>query len=1060
MPDSRRSSRRRKANKKDVRMPLLILLAFALVMFVLVMPKTPTVKAVNAAATGNMSTHAGLVLSEVMTDNTSAYPDETGKFGDWVEIRNTLDEPINLKGVGLSDRSDRIIFLFPDVSLAAGGDVVVFCDGVNRDDPHSAFHAKFKLSSLGESVYLFDENGIAIDSVKVPTLNSDESYIRTNDTAWEKTLAYSPGYPNTLEGHDAYLAAFTVTPGTLMINEVAPSPKSGLRDEDGDFSDWVELYNAGSSDIKLGNYALSDDETKPAKWPFPKDAVIPAGGYYIVFCSGKDKVEEGTRYPHASFSINNEEETIVLSTLVGELVDRVVVTGVGRDMSYGRNDNGDWQVFTLATPGAPNNQAGAAKADQFIRALNVTGVYISEVMSSSSLIKAFEDQPSCDFVELYNSSAQTWDMSGWGLSDNIGWPRKWTFPTGTSISPGEYKVVMLNGYTGNGQNSARLQASFKLGRTGGEMMTLSDATGFVLDRLYLPEIPTDISYGRTLGTNGFFYYDAPTPGAANGSGFSGFSSRPKFDHESGLYYGSLTVHITADPGATIRYTTDGSIPTVDNSIVYNAEEGIPVTDTLVIRTRAFQPGLQPSETETASFFMELYHTLDVVSLVCDPYELWNSETGLLSDAPDHSSRNTKNPNDTVVRKQDENGNLILPFRTPVYRNYGKDDRQGYVEIFDHETGEVYISQGIKMDLLGAYSLDMPQKSFKIRAQAALGEKFFNVNLFEGQRDYEYYKSFTLRNSGNDCVWTRVADGVETLLVDKYLDSDLMTLAWRPVIVYLNGQYWGHYNLRERKDRFSIAQHEGLDLEKDQAIIENITILRGNSSVVQGSNKEYLAMRDHFKTLSPNTRAEDLQYIYDHIDVDSYIDWLAIKMFYGDSDPGNFMFYKLPTEGAKWKCLLFDTDYGLFMSDFNSPWSYLKEQGMGQKKINNIIFRKMMESDEIREKFLVRFGWIFQTLTSEVMIAQLDECVAMIETEMPMHFQRWAGYEDTRIINSDSPSSASGLQRYWLQRVNRMKNVMNLRPYRLWGYVQEQFKLSDQEMIYYFGARPADPNAQQ
>ncbi len=1054
MANNRRSSRH-SANKRDVRLPLLIALGGLLALFVIMMPKTPVVKAVSASASGNLSTHAGLELSEVMSDNASAYPDETGKFGDWVEIHNTLDTPINLKGVGLSDRSDRIIFLFPDVNLAADGYVTVFCDDVNRSEPHDVFHAKFKLSSLGESVYLFDESGVAIDSVKVPTLNGDESYMRNAGGVWEKSFDYSPGRPNTIEGHDAYLAAFVVEPGVLRLNEVVPSPKSGLRDEDGDFSDWVELYNAGSKDIKLSNYALSDDESKPAKWPFPQDAVIPAGGYYIVFCSGKNKVEESTRYPHASFSINNEEETIVLSTLIGELVDRMTVTGVDRDMSYGRNDEGDWQVFTLATPGAPNNQMGANRADQFIRALNPTGVYISEVMSSANLIKPYDDQSPSDYVELYNSSSIRWDLSGWGLSDNINWPRKWTFPQGASIGAGEYKVIMLDGYAG-AQDLSRLRASFKLAHAGGEMMTLSDMDGKILDRMYLPEIPTDISYGRTLGTGGFFYYDAPTPGGANDSGFTGFSARPVFDHPSGIYYGSLEIALSAAPGATIRYTTDGSVPTVDNSTVYTGP--IPIQDTMVIRARTFQPGLQPSETETASFFMELYHSLDVISLICDPYELWNPATGLLSDEPDHSSRNRRNPEDTVVRKQDENGNLILPFRTPVYRNFGKDDRQGYVEFFDHETGRVYISQGIKMDLMGAYSLDMPQKSFKVRAQAALGEKYFNVNLFEGQRDFEYYKSFTLRNSGNDCVWTRVADGVETLLVDKYLDLNVINLAWKPVVVYLNGQYWGHYNLRERKDRFSIAQHEGLDLEKDKDIYENMTILKGNSTVVQGSSKEYLAMRDRIKTLSPNTSADDLQYLCDHIDVDSYIDWFAIKMFFGDSDPGNFMFYKLPTEGAKWKCLLFDTDYGLYMSGFDSPWSYMKEAGMGQQKINNVIFRKILEVDAFRDQFFTRLGQIFQTLTTEVMIAQVDECVAQIEQEMPMHFQRWAGYPDTRIINSDSPSSASGLLRYWRQRVDRLKNVMTLRPYKFWVLVQKEFKLTDAQMNHYFGQCPPNPEA--
>ena len=509
----RNTRRKKKKQTKDSRLLLLIPLAAILALIVVIMPKSPVPKAVNVSASGQMSTHAGLVLSEVMTDNVSALPDENGKFGDWLEIYNSLDEPMNLNGVGLSDRSDRIKFLFPDVTLAAQGRVVVFCDKVNRDDPSSAFHAKFGLSSLGDTLFLFDSSGVAIDMVQVPTLNADESYARTEEGAWAKTEDYSPDFPNTTAGHDAYIAQYTVEPGGLMINEVAPIPRSGLRDEDDELSDWLELYNAGSRNISLKSFALSDDETKPLKWVFPEDAVIPAGGYYIVFCSGKDKVEESTRYPHTNFGINNEEETLVLSTITGELVDRITVTGVGRDMSYGRDpETLAWRYYTLPTPGAPNNQTGANRADQYLRAINPTGVYISEVMSSSNAVLAFPDYPAGDYIELYNASAQSWDLSGWGLSDNINWPRKWTFPQGTSISPGEYKVILCSKFMGANTNVSRLRSSFGLKRAGGEMITLADATGRVLDRMYLPEIPTDVSYGRTLGSNGFFYYDTPPPG--------------------------------------------------------------------------------------------------------------------------------------------------------------------------------------------------------------------------------------------------------------------------------------------------------------------------------------------------------------------------------------------------------------------------------------------------------------------------------------------------------------------------------------------------------------------
>ena len=1044
---ARHKKRKNRYNKQDVRMPLLIALLIVLLLFVIISPKEKTIQALNVTATGVQSTHAGLRIGEVMTDNASAYPDELGKFGDWIELENTLETPMSLKGVGLSDRSDRIIFLFPDITLAAHGRVCVFLDDVNRDVPGNVLHGKFKLSSLGETVYLFDMNGVAIDHVQVPTLNTDESYALMDNGSFEKTFQYSPGYPNGETGYYAYMDNYTVIPGQLMINEVMPSPRSGIRDEDDELSDWVEIYNLSDEDIYLGNLALSDDPGKPVKWIFPQNAVIPAGGYYLVFCSGKDKVEVNTAYPHTNFSINNQEETLVLSTVTGELIDRVTVANLERDTSYGRSseDMSRWQVFTLATPGAPNNEYGQSRADQYMRGINYSGVYVTEVMASAAQIQAINGLGTTDYVEIYNSSAQAIDLSGWGLSDNINWPLKWTFPQGTSIFPGEYMIVLLDGSATSGTNAQRLHASFSLSRAGGETITFSDATGRVLDKIYLPEIPTDISYGRTSGATGFYYYDAPTPGKENGRGFTGFSQKPQFSLASGLYKGTISVEIIVPEGTTVRYTLDGSIPTIDNGFLYTpgCADLTNFSATKVVRARAFEAGRQPSDTVTASYIMNTYHAMDVVSLVCEPHELWDEATGLLSEAPDPRFYD---PGEELVVDKSE-----LPFETPIYRNWGKIDRPGYVELFDMETSEAYISQGIKMDLMGDYSLDMPQKSFKIRAQAAYGEKYFNYPLFE-DRPYTFYKSFALRNSGNDNVFTRVLDGVQTRLVDQYLGTDtILTLAWRPVAVYLNGTYWGHYNLRERKDRFSIAQFEGIDME-DTETLENITILRAGWGEVQGSNEEYRAMLKEIEQLSPNTNPEDLQYLYDHIDIENYIEWFAIKMYFGDSDPGNIMFYKLPGEGSKWKCLLFDLDYGLFNSEFNSPWSYLKTTGMGQQNINNTIFRKMMESDVIRDQFLTRLGQLLQTLTTDVMLAELEECIALVQPELQRHYARWAQFKEPS-INIDSPTSAEGYMRYWSVRVERLRNVMRKRPHFLWKFAKEQFGLTDEQMIYYFGEQP-------
>ena len=181
------------------------------------------------------------------------------------------------------------------------------------------------------------------------------------------------------------------------------------------------------------------------------------------------------------------------------------------------------------------------------------------------------------------------------------------------------------------------------------------------------------------------------------------------------------------------------------------------------------------------------------------------------------------------------------------------------------------------------------------------------------------------------------------------------------------------------------------------------------------------------------------------------------MFFGDSDPGNIMFYRLPTEGSKWKCIIFDMDYGLFSSSFDSPWSYMKEKGMGQQNINNVIFRKILEVDEYRDRFLTRLGLMYQRITVPNMQAELDECIALIAPEMPIHFERWAEYNDKK-INSDSPLSADGAMRYWKERIRRMREeTMVMRPYNLYGFVQTQFQLSDEDMSYYFGGpRPEKP----
>ncbi len=1032
----------------------LVLFSVLVVALVMISPKEPTGRAhysvgtqsglVGEASNGVDPYYSGLVVSEIMAANQTSVPDENGEYPDWVEIWNSSDHEVNMRNVGLSDAGDSIRFLFPEITLKADERVVVFCSDTNRAVAGRPLHAKFKLSSTGETLYLFDPNAYLIDAASYRIIGSDTSWALMADGSFAETTSFSPGYPNTEEGHLAYRNATMITDGAVIITEVMPDPVSGLTDEDGDFSDWIELYNTTDKTVSLDNYALSNKENKPLKWRFPEGAVIAPHSYYLVYCSGKDRRDSVTAAPHANFKISAEHDTVVLSDNRGRLVDRVVIDNIPEDCSYARNESGVFYICTTPTPTLPNTQDSAWLMDRYLRQWNKTGVYISEVMASNDTTAVQGSSLLCDWIEVYNSSSQAVDLSGYGLSDNLGRPRKWQFPQGTSIQPGEYKIVYCDGDTA-ASSVQQLHSNFSIGRQKGDTICLSDPTGRILDKLMLPEMRTDVSYGRTLNMTGFFYYKTPTPLAANGEGFRGYAETPSLTLAPGLYkytYGALydmdktrkvEVAINIPEGTRVYYTLDGSIPTEDDT---RYEGGtLDVKKTTVLRVRAFSDALatEPSTVVTGTYFVNAYHTLPVVSLVCDPDELWNEKNGMLTIG------------DNVDKSEG------IPFKNTIYREFGKIPREGYLEFFLTD-GTTVIDQGIEMALQGQYSLDIAQKSFKIRAKAAYGSKYFDAKLFD-DRPFTQYKSLVLRTSGNDGYFTRLRDGFQSRLLDAY-GTTVLHQAWNPVVVYLNGIYWGHYNMRERVDQYFVAQHEGIPMEE----AKSITILEGSGSLKDGSNevrKEYKNMIARIKKSDPAGNPEDLQYILDNVDVDNYLEYMALIMFVGESDVGNIRFYRTGEEGAKWKWIFFDKDYGMYNSQFNSPYSYTKPKGMGQKLIDNTIFLKLLEVPEYRDKFFRKLGNIFQTFTTEYMLSILEPMIEQISPEMPLHFARWAEEYDTAIIG-EMPNTPEGAARYWDRMISNIRNTCRKRPTYLWEFIRDEFKLTNAQMVEYFGEKPEMP----
>jgi hypothetical protein len=143
-------------------------------------------------------------------------------------------------------------------------------------------------------------------------------------------------------------------PVKVLINEVLASNNHTIHDPQGQYDDWLELYNAGRDDVEVSGFYLTDDLTRPTKWQLPPATTIPSGGYLLVWADG-DITAPGL---HAGFRLNDEGEEVGLFAADGvTLLDSIFFGPQRTDVSYGRYPDGGstWRAMAVPTPGAANN---------------------------------------------------------------------------------------------------------------------------------------------------------------------------------------------------------------------------------------------------------------------------------------------------------------------------------------------------------------------------------------------------------------------------------------------------------------------------------------------------------------------------------------------------------------------------------------------------------------------------------------------------------------------------------------------------------------------------------
>ena len=516
-----------------------------------------------------------------------------------------------------------------------------------------------------------------MDAVEVPGLERNFVYRRAQqDGAWGVSADYTPGLPNTLEDHLSLDVASADSP--IVISEASSQNRTYARSADGEYYDYIELYNTSAQPVSLDGYTLTDDPNDLAKYVFPEGTAIPANSYCIVYASGRADAPAGEM--HAPFKLSAEGESVLLCDGEGRALCGVELPALKSDQAWSRLEDGSYTADLAPTPGLPNSEQSAAALRAQVTQGNTSGVYINELMAS-------EKSRPHDWLEVYNSSAQAVDISGWGLSDDAASPRKWRFPQGTVIQPGDYLTLYLSGTDGV-DASGILHASFRLSADGGYSLTLSDASGALLDRLFVPEQYTGISYAR-MSDGDFLYTVESTPDQQNSAeGSQGRTAAPEASAPGGIYHtgDTITVELSAESGARIYYTLDSSLPD-ETDALYTGP--ITVSSTTVVRARAFVDGSLPSFVETQTYLYDADHEMRVVSLVADPYEMFDETDGLYMAGPNAS-----------------------PTYPHTGANYWRtDELQGHVEMFD-ENGSTMISQGCGVRLHGQYSRAEAQKAYK------------------------------------------------------------------------------------------------------------------------------------------------------------------------------------------------------------------------------------------------------------------------------------------------------------------------------------------------------------
>ncbi len=485
---------------------------------------------------------------------------------------------------------------------------------------------------------------------------------------------------------------------------------------------------------------------------------------------------------------------------------------------------------------------------------------------------------------------------------------------------------------------------------------------------------------------------------------------------SGKYAGPLTVNISgAGSGDSIFYTLDGRVPDTSGSLYQSPFQ---LDSTRVLRAQIFQNGWPVGPEIKRTWVISANHHFPVVSLIFEPASFFDTLSG-------------------------------------IYTNYNQDwEAQAWFEFLENEIDSVVLSQPVRVEIQGGASTVQAQKSLQIKP---LSGEWLNWPVFD-TRPYNRYKRLVLRNSGQDWMVTQFRDAMVASLADdispfdEHLqEPDLDLQASRPSVVYLNGQYWGIYNIRERMNEHYVEQHYDIDAD-DFDLVENYAT---------AANGDSTAWFDLFTWALTHSCAVDsnFQYLKSQINYSNFLDYSVLNVITDNQDwPGNNNRRWREKPGGQWRWLCYDLDFTFGLAqpatggwNTGDPSPNALARLLDSTNINlpnpdwaTLFFRRFWEQPSFRYDFANRTAdWLNTIFKKEQVVARIDAFEMLYAPEISHHYLRWwFGIYDE----------------IWRQNVEKMRYFADKRPAFVQSHIRNVFPEKNSLLHLEFAVDPPGASA--